>query len=66
NHLQVTFSKRRAGLFKKASEFCTLTGSEPAIVVFSPGDKAYSFSCPGVSEVIEKYENEPSHLSTVQ
>ncbi|CAI9090408.1 OLC1v1025172C1 [Oldenlandia corymbosa var. corymbosa] len=62
SYLQVTFSKRRAGLFKKASEFCSLTGSEAAIVVFSPGDKAYSFGCPGVSEVIEKYENETSHL----
>ncbi|XP_057491453.1 agamous-like MADS-box protein AGL61 [Actinidia eriantha] len=40
---QVTFSKRRVGLFKKASELCTLTGCEIAMVVFSPGGKAFSF-----------------------
>ncbi|KAF7127889.1 hypothetical protein RHSIM_Rhsim11G0149200 [Rhododendron simsii] len=32
NHLQVTFSKRRSGLFKKASELCTLCGVEIAIL----------------------------------
>ncbi|KAF3614485.1 putative regulation of nuclear pre-mRNA domain-containing protein 1B-like [Capsicum annuum] len=31
--LQVTFSKRHAGLFKKASELCTLCAAEIAIVV---------------------------------
>ena len=40
SHLQVTFSKRRNGLFKKASELCTLTEAEIALVVFSPGQKA--------------------------
>ncbi|KVI09681.1 Transcription factor, MADS-box [Cynara cardunculus var. scolymus] len=39
NHLQVIFSKRRSGLFKKASELCTLCGVEIAIVVFSPARK---------------------------
>ncbi|KAM3291394.1 hypothetical protein P3S67_019683 [Capsicum chacoense] len=31
--LQVTFSKLHAGLFKKASELCTLCGAETAIVL---------------------------------
>ncbi|BBN69862.1 AGAMOUS-like 62 [Prunus dulcis] len=39
SNLQVTFSKRRSGLFKKASELCTLCGAEVAIIVFSPGRK---------------------------
>ncbi|KAJ0010209.1 hypothetical protein Pint_33607 [Pistacia integerrima] len=39
SNLQVTFSKRRSGLFKKASELCTLCGAEVALVVFSPGKK---------------------------
>ncbi|XP_027101746.1 agamous-like MADS-box protein AGL29 [Coffea arabica] len=55
-HLQVTFSKRRAGLFKKASELCTLTGSEVALVVFSPGEKVYSFGSPNIDAIIEKFE----------
>ncbi|KAM3219893.1 agam-like MADS-box protein AGL62 [Capsicum annuum] len=36
SNMQFTFSKHRAGLFKKASELCTLCGDEIAIVVFSP------------------------------
>ncbi|XVE85236.1 hypothetical protein DITRI_Ditri17bG0075500 [Diplodiscus trichospermus] len=39
SNLQVTFSKRRSGLFKKASELCTLCGAQVGIVVFSPGKK---------------------------
>ncbi|KAG5610730.1 hypothetical protein H5410_022011 [Solanum commersonii] len=48
-NLQVTFSKRRAGLLKKASELCTLCGAEIVIVVFSLGDKGvFSFGHPSI------------------
>ncbi|KAL0357221.1 UNVERIFIED_CONTAM: Agamous-like MADS-box protein [Sesamum calycinum] len=43
---QVTFSKRRVGLFKKASEFCILTGADIAIVVHSLGKRVFSFGHP--------------------
>ncbi|KAK9061293.1 hypothetical protein SSX86_018473 [Deinandra increscens subsp. villosa] len=55
NHLQVTFSKRRSGLFKKASELCTLCGVEIAIVVFSPAGKVFSFGHPKVESVIDRF-----------
>lgn len=55
SHLQVTFSKRRSGLFKKASELCTLCGVEIAIIVFSPADKAFSFGHPEVESIIDRY-----------
>ncbi|KAH0732099.1 hypothetical protein KY289_003287 [Solanum tuberosum] len=55
SNLQVTFSKRRAGLFKKASELCTLCGAEIAIVVFSPGDKIFSFGHPNVDTLVERF-----------
>lgn len=55
SHLQVTFSKRRSGLFKKASELCTLCGVEIAIVVFSPADKAFSFGHPEVESIVDRY-----------
>uniref|UniRef100_M1DBR2 MADS-box protein n=1 Tax=Solanum tuberosum TaxID=4113 RepID=M1DBR2_SOLTU len=42
SNLGVTFSKRRAGLFKKASELCTLCGAEIVIVIFSPDGKMCS------------------------
>ncbi|XP_038693000.1 agamous-like MADS-box protein AGL62 [Tripterygium wilfordii] len=55
NHLQVTFSKRRAGLFKKASELCTLCGVEVAIIVFSPANKAFSFGHPEVESIMDRF-----------
>ncbi|PHT64198.1 hypothetical protein T459_31868 [Capsicum annuum] len=55
NHLQVTFSKRRSGLFKKASELCTLCGVEIAIIVFSPGHKVFSFGHPNVESLIDRF-----------
>ncbi|KAD7477342.1 hypothetical protein E3N88_00478 [Mikania micrantha] len=36
SNLLVTFSKRRSGLFKKASELCILCGLDIAIIAFSP------------------------------
>ncbi|CAA0806759.1 Agamous-like MADS-box protein AGL62 [Striga hermonthica] len=52
---QVTFSKRRAGLFKKASELSTLCGAESAVVVFSPSGKAHSFGNPSVDAITNRF-----------
>ncbi|XP_023001476.1 agamous-like MADS-box protein AGL29 [Cucurbita maxima] len=57
---QVTFSKRRNGLFKKANDLATLCGLEIAIIVFSPGGKAFSFGNPNVEEVVDRYLNRKS------
>nr|GME19726.1 agamous-like MADS-box protein AGL61 [Ipomoea batatas] len=54
----VTFSKRRTGLFKKASEMSTLCGTEIAMVVFSPSGKPFSFSNPDMNTVLTKYFGE--------
>ncbi|XP_022740213.1 agamous-like MADS-box protein AGL61 isoform X2 [Durio zibethinus] len=43
---QVAFSKRRSGLFRKASELCTLCAVETALVVYSPSGKAFSVGHP--------------------
>lgn len=56
-NLQVTFSKRRAGVFKKASELSTLCGAESAVVVFSPGNKPHSFGHPNVDAVANRFLN---------
>lgn len=53
----MTFSKRRAGLFKKASEISTLCGAEVAMIVFSPSDKAFSFGNPSVESVLDRFLN---------
>ncbi|RZC77781.1 hypothetical protein C5167_001990 [Papaver somniferum] len=40
----VSFTKRRQGLFKKAADLCRLTGADISLLVISPGGKPYSFS----------------------
>ncbi|KAL0422050.1 UNVERIFIED_CONTAM: Agamous-like MADS-box protein [Sesamum latifolium] len=57
-NLQVTFSKRRAGLFKKASELSTLCGAETALLVFSPGNKVHSFGHPNVEAILRENQLE--------
>ncbi|MED6180555.1 hypothetical protein PIB30_011318 [Stylosanthes scabra] len=52
---QVTFSKRRAGMFKKASELCILCNAGVAIVVFSPADKLFCFGEPSTEAVVNRY-----------
>ncbi|CAI0451928.1 unnamed protein product [Linum tenue] len=54
---QVTFSKRRTGLFKKANELATLCAVQIAIIVFSPGGKPFSFGNPGVEPVVGRFLN---------
>jgi SRF-type transcription factor (DNA-binding and dimerisation domain) len=41
---QVTFSKRRSGLLKKAFELSVLCDAEVGLIVFSPRGKLYEFS----------------------
>lgn len=56
SNLLVTFSKRHAGLFKKASELCILCGVEMAIIIFSPRKKkVYSFGQPNMEHIIDKF-----------
>ncbi|AES67398.1 putative transcription factor MADS-type1 family [Medicago truncatula] len=68
SHLQVTFSKRRSGLFKKASELCTLCGADAALVVFSTSGKVFSFGHPNLDTVIDRYLSlvPPQNNDTVQ
>ncbi|WMV25299.1 hypothetical protein MTR67_018684 [Solanum verrucosum] len=49
------FSKRHAGLFKKACELCTLCGAEIAIVIFSQDGKVFSFGHPSVDTLVERF-----------
>ncbi|KAL3728559.1 hypothetical protein ACJRO7_033193 [Eucalyptus globulus] len=55
---QVTFSKRRGGLMKKARELSVLCDVDVALVVFSARGKLYEF-CSGDSftDILERYQN---------
>ncbi|KAK2654568.1 hypothetical protein Ddye_014424 [Dipteronia dyeriana] len=49
----VTFTKRRKGLFKKASEISKFYGAKTAVIVFSQNGKTYS--CGDVDSVFDWY-----------
>ncbi|XP_022762399.1 MADS-box protein SVP-like [Durio zibethinus] len=51
---QVTFSKRRKGLFKKAHELSTLCDAEIALLVFSATGKLFEYSSTSTWQVIER------------
>ncbi|KAG2313191.1 hypothetical protein Bca4012_027756 [Brassica carinata] len=53
NRRQVTFSKRRSGLFKKAAELSVLCGAQIGIITFSRCDRVYAFG--NVDTLIDKY-----------
>ncbi|XP_048134653.1 MADS-box transcription factor 23-like [Rhodamnia argentea] len=60
---QVTFSKRRKGLLKKASELSILCDAEVGIIVFSCTGKLYDFASSSMQSVLERYKElrEESH-----
>nr|AQN67666.1 APETALA 1 [Passiflora edulis] len=54
---QVTFSKRRAGLLKKAHEISVLCDAEVALIVFSHKGKLFEYSTDsGMEKILERYE----------
>ncbi|CAM0948200.1 unnamed protein product [Alopecurus aequalis] len=53
---QVTFSKRRSGLLKKAFELGVLCDAEVGLIVFSPRGRLYEYaSAPDLQKTIDRY-----------
>ncbi|XP_031095667.1 MADS-box transcription factor 23-like isoform X1 [Ipomoea triloba] len=52
---QVTFSKRRNGLLKKARELSILCDAEVGLIIFSSTGKLYDFASTSMKSVIERY-----------
>nr|XP_023914833.1 MADS-box protein SVP-like isoform X1 [Quercus suber] len=52
---QVTFSKRRRGLIKKAEELSVLCDAEVALIIFSATGKLFEFSSSSMKEILERY-----------
>ncbi|XP_028768562.1 MADS-box transcription factor 6 [Neltuma alba] len=52
---QVTFSKRRNGLLKKAYELSVLCDAEVALVIFSSRGKLFQYSSSDLDRTIERY-----------
>ncbi|XP_068656626.1 agamous-like MADS-box protein AP1 [Aristolochia californica] len=54
---QVTFSKRRNGLLKKAHEISVLCDAEVALIVFSNRGKLFEYATDsGMARILERYE----------
>ncbi|XVF40169.1 hypothetical protein PTKIN_Ptkin01aG0090000 [Pterospermum kingtungense] len=53
----ITFSKRRSGIYKKASELSTLCGAEVGFIVFSPSGKPFSFGHPSIESIANRFLN---------
>ncbi|KAL7585545.1 hypothetical protein Lser_V15G42584 [Lactuca serriola] len=53
---QVTFSKRRAGLLKKAKELAILCDAEVGVIIFSSTGKLYEFASSRLQNIISRYE----------
>nr|QFG71027.1 MADS-box transcription factor MADS16 [Polypogon fugax] len=59
---QVTFSKRRRGLFKKAEELAVLCDADVALVVFSSTGKLSQFASSSMNEIIDKFSTHSKNL----
>ncbi|KAJ9135893.1 hypothetical protein P3X46_033018 [Hevea brasiliensis] len=61
----IAFSKRRSGIYKKASELVTLCGAEVGVLVFSPAGKPFSFGQPSIESMANRFlENPPPKDNT--
>ncbi|CAJ2678231.1 unnamed protein product [Trifolium pratense] len=52
---QVTFSKRRKGLMKKAKELSILCDAQVGLILFSSTHKLYDYASSSMESVIERY-----------
>ncbi|CAO2161047.1 unnamed protein product [Urochloa humidicola] len=62
---QVRFSKRRAGLFKKAFELSLLCDAEVALLVFSPAGKLYEYASTSIEDTYDRYQQFAGAETTV-
>ncbi|XP_013596745.1 PREDICTED: MADS-box transcription factor 23-like isoform X2 [Brassica oleracea var. oleracea] len=53
---QVTFSKRRKGLLKKAHELSVLCDAQVAAIVFSQKGRLYDFASSDMQKMMERYD----------
>ncbi|KAJ7294609.1 hypothetical protein O6H91_Y245200 [Diphasiastrum complanatum] len=56
---QVTFSKRRNGLLKKARELSVLCDAEVAVIIFSSTGRLFEYTSSSMSTILERYSKCP-------
>ncbi|RYR06792.1 hypothetical protein Ahy_B05g074110 [Arachis hypogaea] len=52
---QVTFSKRRSGLLKKAHELSVLCDAQIALIIFSQSGRLFEYSNQRMEQMLERY-----------
>nr|QKI87758.1 MADS23 [Ipomoea batatas] len=63
---QVTFSKRRNGLLKKAKELAILCDAEVGLVIFSSTGKLYEFASTSMKAIMEGYNKTKEQSQQLQ
>ncbi|EXC18224.1 Agamous-like MADS-box protein AGL18 [Morus notabilis] len=60
---QVTFCKRRNGLFKKAQELSVLCDAQVGVIIFSSTGRLYEFANTKMEDILTKYNNKGTESS---
>lgn len=63
---QVTFSKRRRGLFKKAEELSILCDADVAVVIFSATGKLFEYSNSSMKTILERHKLHSKNLEKLE
>ncbi|XP_004248967.2 MADS-box transcription factor 23 [Solanum lycopersicum] len=58
---QVTFSKRKSGLVKKAKELTILCEAEVGLAIFSNTGRLYEYSSSSMESIFQRYDEEKEH-----
>ncbi|KAL0367920.1 UNVERIFIED_CONTAM: MADS-box protein SVP [Sesamum calycinum] len=63
---QVTFSKRRRGLFKKAEELSVLCDADVGLIIFSSTGKLFEFASSSMKEILERHNLHSKNLDKLE
>ncbi|KAI8540879.1 hypothetical protein RHMOL_Rhmol08G0019300 [Rhododendron molle] len=63
---QVTFSKRRRGLFKKAEELSVLCDADVALIIFSSAGKLFQYSSSSMEGILERLDLHSKNLDKLE
>nr|AJW29050.1 SVP-like MADS-box protein [Pyrus pyrifolia] len=63
---QVTLSKRRRGLFKKAEELSVLCDADIALIIFSSTGKLFEYASASMEEILERHNLHSKNLDKLE
>ncbi|GFP92011.1 mads-box protein svp [Phtheirospermum japonicum] len=63
---QVTFSKRRRGLFKKAEELSVLCDADIGLIIFSSTGKLFEYASSSMKEILERHNLHSKNLDKLE